>query len=212
MPRIRSIKHGFYTNDTLAECEPLARLLFPGLWILADRDGRLEDRPKRIKAELLPYDECDVESLLAQLAKYGFIYRYQVDGAAYIQIATFSRHQKPHAKEAKSIIPPPPSYSPPEQIPDEPENAGKSPGISRQGSGQALPNPVDGESPEGKSDSDSNAASGKSNDVNSPEISRQGSGEPEKGSGEPGGEWLMVNGEWLMVNGGGGKVQAHAGD
>jgi len=36
----------------------LARLLYPGLWMLADREGRLEDRPLRIKAEILPYDTC----------------------------------------------------------------------------------------------------------------------------------------------------------
>jgi hypothetical protein len=53
--RSRNIKPGFFLNDELAECEPLARILFAGLWCIADREGRLEDRPKRIKAEVLPY-------------------------------------------------------------------------------------------------------------------------------------------------------------
>ena len=60
MARSRNIKPGFFLNDDLAECEPLARLLFAGLWCIADREGRLEDRPKRIKIEVLPYDNCDV--------------------------------------------------------------------------------------------------------------------------------------------------------
>lgn len=67
MARARNIKPGFFANEDLAECDPLARLLFAGLWCLADREGRLEDRPKRIRAELLPYDSCDADELLNQL-------------------------------------------------------------------------------------------------------------------------------------------------
>ena len=108
MARSRNIKPGFFLNDDLAECEPLARLLFAGLWCIADREGRLEDRPKRIKAEVLPYDNCDADQLLNQLVKHKFILRYQVDGGQYIQIINFKKHQNPHVKEAPSIIPPPP--------------------------------------------------------------------------------------------------------
>lgn len=50
MAGARNIKPGFFTNDVLAACDQLARLLFAGLWTVADRAGRLEDRPKRIKA------------------------------------------------------------------------------------------------------------------------------------------------------------------
>jgi len=49
MARTRSIKPSFFKNEFLAECEPMARLLFVGLWTLADRDGRLELRPRRIE-------------------------------------------------------------------------------------------------------------------------------------------------------------------
>jgi hypothetical protein len=107
MARSRNIKPGFFLNDELAECEPLARLLFAGLWCIADREGRLEDRPKRIKIEVLPYDNCDVDELLNQLAKQGFILRYEVGGNRYIQIVNFLKHQNPHKNEVKSVIPPP---------------------------------------------------------------------------------------------------------
>ena len=116
MARARNIKPGFFLNENLAECEPLARLLFAGLWCIADREGRLEDRPKRIKAEILPYDDCDVDKLLNQLAKQGFIIRYEVDDKRYIQISNFLKHQNPHIKEAASTIPPPPEVEP---APDE---------------------------------------------------------------------------------------------
>ena len=107
MARARNIKPGFFANEDLAECEPLARLLFAGLWCLADREGRLEDRPKRIRAELLPYDSCDADDLLNQLQARGFILRYSHGEGRFIQVLKFGSHQNPHMKEAKSIIPAP---------------------------------------------------------------------------------------------------------
>lgn len=106
MARSRNIKPGFFTNDELGELPPLARLLFVGLWLLADREGRLKDRPKKIKAEILPYDACDVEAMLDALATPRMIIRYEVDGERYIQIPKFCDHQNPHHMEAPSKIPP----------------------------------------------------------------------------------------------------------
>ncbi|RSZ60021.1 hypothetical protein HF313_15005 [Massilia atriviolacea] len=107
MARARNIKPGLYKNEDLAECSIWARFVFPGLWMLADRDGRMEDRPKRIKAELLPFDNADVDQLLDELARYGFILRYEVDGQRYIQVLKFSEHQTPHVREQASTIPAP---------------------------------------------------------------------------------------------------------
>ena len=107
MARARNIKPGFFTNDVLAEVDPLGRILFAGLWTIADREGRLEDRPKKIKAQILPYDDCNCDALLQALHKYGFILRYELDGNAYIQIVKWSEHQNPHIKEAESTIPAP---------------------------------------------------------------------------------------------------------
>lgn len=108
MPRIRSIKPDFFMHEGLAELSPLHRLLFIGLWTQADRAGRLEDRPKRLKASLLPWEDCDLDALLEDLHVAGFILRYELEGAGYIQIPSFERHQKPHVKEAVSTIPAPP--------------------------------------------------------------------------------------------------------
>jgi hypothetical protein len=121
MARSRNIKPGFFRNEDLADCHPLARLLFIGLWCIADREGRLEDRPKRIKADCLPYDDADADALLAELAAKGFIVRYMVDGTNYIAIPTFTRHQNPHVKEPPSVIPAPDkSGASPVQEPDKP--------------------------------------------------------------------------------------------
>ena len=109
MARSRSLKPGFFKNEHLAGLNPFARLLFAGLWTLADREGRLEDRPKRIKAEILPYDDCDIETLLDELqdGKEPFILRYGIDGERYIQVMKFAKHQNPHIKEQASVIPAP---------------------------------------------------------------------------------------------------------
>lgn len=107
MARSRNIKPGFFTNDELAECCPYARLLFAGLWTIADKEGRLDDRPKKVKALVLPFDNVDCDELLQQLHQRKFINRYQVNGESYIQISNWKKHQNPHCKEAASEIPAP---------------------------------------------------------------------------------------------------------
>lgn len=107
MARSRNIKPGFFENVDLAELSVYARLLFIGLWTLADREGRLEDRPKQIRFKLMPYDDFDPDTTLQQLHDSGFILRYQADGANYIQVTNFLKHQTPHCKEKESIIPAP---------------------------------------------------------------------------------------------------------
>jgi len=105
--RARNIKPGFFKNDLLAECDPLARLLFQGLWCMADREGRLELRPKRLKAEILPYDNVDILKLLNQLIKHEFVIAYKYENEFFLSIPTFTQHQNPHVKEATSTIPAP---------------------------------------------------------------------------------------------------------
>lgn len=98
---MRVVKPGFFH----VEASPLARLLFVGLWCLADREGRLDDRPKRISTEVLPYDEADADELLDELATGGYIQRYTVAGERYIQIVKFKEHQRPSPREAPSVLP-----------------------------------------------------------------------------------------------------------
>lgn len=111
MARARNLKPSFFTNDRLAEIHPLGRLLFAGLWTIADREGRLEDRPKRIKAEVLPYDNANVDKLLDDLGRAGFILRYAANGDRFIQVLAFNKHQNPHVKEGPSTIPAPVEHS-----------------------------------------------------------------------------------------------------
>lgn len=105
MARARNIKPSFFMNEDLIELPFEARLLFIGLWTLADREGRLENRPKKIKMSLFPADEINVSEQLSNISKYDFIELYNVDGIEVIQITNFTKHQVPHGLEKDSLLP-----------------------------------------------------------------------------------------------------------
>ena len=92
-------------DEALSEVSIPAHFLLSGLWTLADREGRLEDRPRFIKANVFPYRDIAVEPLLAELAAVGRIARYHVDGVDYIEVANWSRDQRPHVRETPSTYP-----------------------------------------------------------------------------------------------------------
>ncbi|RPH38334.1 hypothetical protein EHM92_00185 [bacterium] len=113
MARIRQIKPEFFLDDGLASsCCRDARLLFVGLWTLADREGRLEDRPAKIKAQVFPYDDDatldQIVTWLDQLASESCILRYEVDGRRYLWIRNMKLHQHFHRDEQGSKLPEPP--------------------------------------------------------------------------------------------------------
>lgn len=97
--RARTIKPGFFKNPELASLPPHTRLLFIGLWQLCDREGKLEDRPRLIKGEVFPYEDIDVDRLLGELHREGFVERYIVNLRQFIKVTGFTKHQNPHPKE-----------------------------------------------------------------------------------------------------------------
>lgn len=105
MARARNIKPGFFLNPDLNDCTPHARLLFIGLWTLADKEGRLLDRPRHIRLQVLPSDNVDVDALLDELASRGFVIRYEQSGVKAIWVTGFTKHQNPHKNEVPSEIP-----------------------------------------------------------------------------------------------------------
>jgi uncharacterized phage protein (TIGR02220 family) len=106
MARARNIKPGLFKNEILGVEDPIISLLFIGLWTLADKAGRIEDRPLRIKGELFPYREkLDVDRYLTKLEQLGFIIRYSHNELRLIQIVNFLKHQNPHHTEKESEYP-----------------------------------------------------------------------------------------------------------
>ena len=89
MARARNIKPSFFQNEELGDLDPVARLFFIGLWTIADYRGCVEFRPKRLKVQLLPYDECNTETLANNLERSGFIRFYSVCGQRYLKITNF---------------------------------------------------------------------------------------------------------------------------
>jgi hypothetical protein len=113
--RSRGLKPGIFKNEALAEITPpWGRLVFMGLWGLADREGRLLDRPGHIAVEVFPYDLANgrfsvsqVNEILDELAKGPdpFIIRYEGSGQKIIQVVNFKKHQSPHHTEKASELP-----------------------------------------------------------------------------------------------------------
>ena len=113
MARIRYLKPDFFKDEDLKELKFVTRLVFQGLWIQADKKGRGEDRPERLKVEIMPYDKVDIDKEMAKLAQKKkhsgkpFIVRYTINEQKYYQILEWAKHQKPHNTERESIIPTP---------------------------------------------------------------------------------------------------------
>jgi hypothetical protein len=106
--RKRDIHPGFFTNEILGgDLPPEVQLFFAGLWCYADREGRLEDRPKKLKLAILPYRDFAASDAIKELESTGFICRYEVAGVRYIQILNWKKYQrKIHPNEIQSHIPP----------------------------------------------------------------------------------------------------------
>lgn len=104
--RSRNIKPSLFKNEVLGTADPLHTIVFEGLWCEADKSGRLEDRPLRLKAEIIPYREgVDMNVSLNWLKENGFIQRYEAGGVKVIQVLKFSDHQHPHRNEVESVLP-----------------------------------------------------------------------------------------------------------
>lgn len=114
--RARTVRPGHCDDESLFDLPLIVRHLYLLLPMLADRAGRLEDRPRWIKAKLLRADSCNVNRALRLLEAAGKLIRYEVDGRRYLQLTDFAVDQRPHPKEAPSLIPPPPAAADPTML------------------------------------------------------------------------------------------------
>lgn len=94
MPRIRTIKPDFWTDEKVVELDPWARLLFIGLWNFADDQGYIEYSPKRIKMQIFPGDTTDVSPLLASLLEAGLLVAFDSPVGRLLHIQSWSKHQR----------------------------------------------------------------------------------------------------------------------
>ncbi|MEM7416772.1 MAG: hypothetical protein AAF389_14800 [Gemmatimonadota bacterium] len=120
MPRIRTIKPEFWSDEKLGPLEPLTRLVFLGLVSHADDAGRLVDSVRQLDGLLFPYSEDSSRDSLETLARLSRIVRYQSDsGQRLIQIVGWTKHQRVD-KPSKHVLPAPTSESVVDQQDPEP--------------------------------------------------------------------------------------------
>lgn len=104
MARIRTVKPEFFTSEDICALSPLARLLYIGTWLEADREGRLTWKPNTLKTRYLPNDAVDIQVLCTELIDHGLVVLY---GYGFAYIPTFLEHQVINPRESKSKIPEP---------------------------------------------------------------------------------------------------------
>lgn len=104
MARIRTIKPEFFTSEDIVSLSPMARLFYVALWCEADRDGRLEWKPRTFKIRYFPADACDIDALAREVIALGLVKLYG-DGLAYIP--SFTKHQFINNRESESVLPAP---------------------------------------------------------------------------------------------------------
>lgn len=104
MARIRTIKPEFFTSEDIVALTMPARLLYIALWCEADREGRMQWKPKTFKMRYFPADDLSIDSLCDEVLQSGLVVKYG-DGLAYIP--KFSNHQHVNPRETVSSLPDP---------------------------------------------------------------------------------------------------------
>ncbi|MDF2915964.1 MAG: hypothetical protein K0S70_181 [Microbacterium sp.] len=96
MARIRTIKPDYWTDGKVVSWSPFARLLFIGMWNFTMCDhGHVADDPMKLKLQILPMDDVDIDALLAEIMDSGRVKRVtDPEGRTYLHITRFGDHQK----------------------------------------------------------------------------------------------------------------------
>lgn len=114
MARIRTIKPSFWEDELLGAMPATTRLVFIGLFSLADDEGRMRSAPAFIRSQVFAYDEdttsADVERALLQLHH---ARRIRLYGGAqrYLEVLNFTKHQYIQ-KPQPSQLPQPSRFNP----------------------------------------------------------------------------------------------------
>lgn len=107
MPRIRTIKPEFWSDEKLSELVAIDRLVFLGLIGMADDYGRLHDNVKVIDAFIFPNSSETVRESVANLSRIGRIRRGNCsNGAKVIEIVNWSKHQRVDKPQNHLALPP----------------------------------------------------------------------------------------------------------
>lgn len=112
MARMRSLKPEFWADEELA-CQLTRdeRMLYMGLWNLADEHSRLRGNPSYVKGQVFPYDDDItpdvIEKMLASLATLGKVRPYKVGIGRYLFLPNLGKHQRLETDKVPSRLPGP---------------------------------------------------------------------------------------------------------
>ena len=113
MARQRFIWPSIWEDLDVASLSRDERLLFIGLFSLADDQGRIEADPRYLKGNIFRYDEdLTVEQVRAMRDRIATVLHrsvqlYTVDGRDYIQLKRWRRYQRPQYPKPSNLPPPP---------------------------------------------------------------------------------------------------------
>lgn len=96
MARIRTIKPEFWTSEQIADCSPIARLLFIGMWNFCDDGGNHPASCRTLKMQIFPGDDfttADIEGFVAELVSADLLVEYEAEGKRYWNVTGW-KHQK----------------------------------------------------------------------------------------------------------------------
>jgi hypothetical protein len=112
MARIRSIKPEYWADQDLAEqVSRDARLLYIGLWNLADEHCRLRGDPRYVKGQIFPYDDDlqppEIAALLDELALAGKVIQFRTGTGTFIFLPKLAKNQRLEPEKVATKLPGP---------------------------------------------------------------------------------------------------------
>ena len=102
MARKRMVDPSIWQSEDFSKLSTLAKLVFIGLFSLADDEGRGRANPTYLKSSLFPYNEnlrsTDIEKTLSEISSNMSVVFYECNGSSYYSLLswyTFQRIDKP---------------------------------------------------------------------------------------------------------------------
>ena len=98
MARKRMVDPSIWQSEDFSRLSTLAKLVFIGLFSLADDEGRGRANPTYLKSSLFPYNEdlrsADIEKTLLEISSNMSVVFYSCDGSSYYSLLSWDTFQK----------------------------------------------------------------------------------------------------------------------
>ena len=95
MARKRMIDPNIWQSEDFSKLSTLGKLVFIGLFSLADDEGRGRCNPVYLKSTLFPYEEgirsTDIDKTLSEISSNMSVIFYSCDGSSYYSIKPYQR-------------------------------------------------------------------------------------------------------------------------